>query len=246
MKKRFAFPLVLALGAAFSLPSAPGTPHRAEAASAKEWLTLSSGASYYGEVANGVPDGRGTIKWGSGKQYSGDFVNGKRSGSGKYINRYADSDAYGRSHKVVYSGEWSADKMNGKGEWTQHVTEKDGAQVSNELRTGTFTNNVLTTGYDVIHAQADPDYSFAYLDKGFRLNILSGSQNLLANWKSGALFDVQYRKGAVTKRYSSFAGDTPAQERDRKAAFKYLQTVTSEVAPHLRQFEALSKKVPLS
>lgn len=59
-------------------------PTQTEAATKKVSLKLSSGATYYGEVKNGKPNGKGTAKWGESKLYSGDWVDGKRQGQGKY------------------------------------------------------------------------------------------------------------------------------------------------------------------
>ncbi|AUS27887.1 hypothetical protein C1A50_3723 [Paenibacillus polymyxa] len=215
----------------------------ANAAATKELLQLSGQATYYGEVENGQPHGRGTIKWSEYKQYSGDFVNGKRSGTGKYINQYTDAD--GQHHKVVYSGTWSNDTISGKGTQTDKVTQTDGTIRSNEIQVGTFQNNGLQNGYQVIHAVADPDYSFTYKNGKEVLNILHSNQDLVQRWQQGELFSVNYKNGSVQKEYSMFPEEVATKERQRQAAIKYLKGITAKITPHLQQFEKLSKQVPL-
>ncbi|MDQ0496448.1 hypothetical protein [Paenibacillus brasilensis] len=213
------------------------------ASAAKESLQLSGQTTYYGEVENGQPNGRGTIKWSENKQYSGDFVKGKRTGTGKYMNQYTDAD--GQNHKVVYNGTWSNDTMSGKGTQTEQVTQSDGTIRSNGIQVGTFQNNRLQSGYQVIHALADPDYSFTYQNGMEVLNILNSNQNLVQQWQSGDLFSVIYKNGSVQKEYSMFPEETATKERQRKAAIKYLKGITAKVTPHLQQFEKLSKQIPL-
>lgn len=222
----------------------PAVTSSAQAASAKQALKLPSGASYYGEVRNGQPHGRGTLAWSPSKTYSGTFKSGKRSGTGKYVNTYLDS-ATGRLHKIVYNGTWSADEMNGRGVWTEQVYAPDGLMFSNGIRTGLFAQNKLNQGYQVVHAQADPDYSFSYRSPGFRLDVLGSNVSPLADWRSGTLFDVRYRKGSIRHDYSLFQGSTPAEEKRRLASLRYLLGVTDEVAPYLRQFRGLSQDLPL-
>ncbi|MGQ3480779.1 hypothetical protein [Paenibacillus sp. TY11] len=215
----------------------------ASASATKELLQLSGQTTYYGEVENGQPNGRGTIKWSEYKQYSGDFVNGKRSGTGKYMNQYTDAD--GQNHKVVYIGTWSNDTMSGKGTQTEKVTQMDGTIRSNEIQVGTFQSNGLQNGYQVIHAVADPDYNFTYKNGKEMLNILHSNQDLVQRWKQGDLFSVNYKNGSVQKEYSMFPEEAATKERQRQAAIKYLKGITAKVTPHLQQFEKLSKQIPL-
>ncbi|MGN8227776.1 hypothetical protein [Paenibacillus polymyxa] len=215
----------------------------ANAAATKELLQLSGQTTYYGEVENGQPNGRGTIKWSEYKQYSGDFVNGKRSGTGKYINQYTDAD--GQNHKIVYNGTWNNDTMSGKGTQTEKVTQMDGTVRSNEIQVGTFQNNGLQNGYQVIHAVADPDYSFTYKNGKEVLNILHSNQDLVQRWQKGELFSVNYKNGSVQKEYSMFPEETATKERQRQASIKYFKGITAKVTPHLQQFEKLSKQIPL-
>ncbi|MEJ9218238.1 hypothetical protein P4H46_08605 [Paenibacillus glucanolyticus] len=226
---------------ASSLVPAPASAD-ANAASAKEWIQISARTSYYGETANGQPHGRGTIKWGEDKQYSGDFVNGKRTGTGKYMNQYQADD---EEHKVVYNGSWTDDKMDGEGLQTHKVTLPDGTVRWNQLRKGTFKAGVFQSGYDVIHAVADPDYSFTYKNGKELLTIMGSNQNMKKAWAAASMFSVQYKNGSVNKSYSIFPASTAAEQRQNDAAKKYLKSIQNKINPHLLQFEALSKQVPL-
>ncbi|ASA25641.1 hypothetical protein B9T62_35870 [Paenibacillus donghaensis] len=59
---------------------------KSEASGSNVTLKLPNGASYYGEVKNGKPSGKGTMIWSKSKSYSGEWIEGKRSGYGKYIS----------------------------------------------------------------------------------------------------------------------------------------------------------------
>ncbi|MCQ4088291.1 hypothetical protein [Saccharibacillus sp. JS10] len=216
----------------------------AQAATPKQWLQISPRTTYYGEVANGKPHGKGTIKWGSDKIYSGTFVNGKRSGSGKYTNIYIDPQT-GRQHTVVYTGNWSGDTMSGSGTKIEKVTEIDGQPFSHGIQVGAFASNQLSRGYDVVHAKTDPDYSFSYRGASYRLDILGNNMSLVEDWKTGTLFDVKYRKNKISKSYSLFQGNTAAEEKARLTSLKYLQSKTSEVTPILWQFKKISNRLTL-
>ncbi|OWR29986.1 hypothetical protein CDO73_12980 [Saccharibacillus sp. O23] len=248
MSKKFALPLVLALAVPLLLIDAPLGIGKdagvAEAASAKQWLQISARATYYGEVAGGKPHGRGTIRWGDSKQYSGSFVGGKRSGEGKYANVYTDEET-GLEHRIVYTGTWSGDRMNGSGTWREKIGAPGGPVVSDTIRIGVFRGDRWTRGYEVVHATADPDHSFSYRGADYRLDILGSDTSLLADWKSGTLFDVQYYQGSEHASYSIFQGSTAAEEKRRLAALKKLRGMTSKVEPVLRQFEAISKRLSL-
>ncbi|NGZ77070.1 MORN repeat-containing protein [Saccharibacillus alkalitolerans] len=243
MKKKLALLLALALPLGAAVPAGEGSPS-AEAASAKQWLQLSSRATYYGEVANGQPNGQGTIRWGDDKYYSGSFAYGKRSGRGKYVNAYVDGGTQ-RQHRVVYQGSWSGDAMNGSGTRTEQVKEADGSPFSDGIEVGVFRANELNRGYKVVHAMADPDYSFSYRAKNYRLDILGSNVSLVSDWKTGTLFDVRYRKGSISRSYSLFQGSTDAEEKARLASLKYLRGVTDEVTPILWRFRALSERLTL-
>lgn len=242
MKKVTALSLTMALCASLTTASFVSGPSSASAASVKEWVKISEQTSYYGEVKNGVPNGRGTIRWGDNKQYSGDFIDGKREGTGKYINEYVFE---GEKHKEVYTGTWKKDKIDGKGTLTHKVTMEDGAVRSNEIQIGTFNNGTLQNGYDVIHALADPDYSFTYKSPQETLAILGSNINMKNALKKGTLFSVDYRNGSKVKSCSIFPADTKAEQRKNDADLKYLQSISAKLNPHFEEFEKLSKQVPL-
>ncbi|MBB3126242.1 hypothetical protein FHS19_000896 [Paenibacillus rhizosphaerae] len=232
----------LALSAALSAAAILPVLSPAHAAVAKEWLQISDTISYYGEVSGGKPNGRGTMKWSDSKQYSGEFVNGEREGKGKYVNEYT---ADGESHKVVYNGEWKRDRMHGTGTLIHKVIQEDGAVRSNEIQTGAFSSGVQTSGYDVIHALADPDFYFAYKSPQEQLVIMGSAGHLKASLKSGSLFSAEYRSGKIHKSYSVFPADTAAEQRLNEASLKYLQSIQPKLNPHLEQFERLAGQVPL-
>lgn len=152
---------------------------------------------------NGQPNGRGTITWGNGKQYSGEFINGKRTGNGKYINEY---QLDGETHKVVYIGRWNNDKMDGEGILTHKVTLPDGSVRWNQIQKGAFQAGVFQSGYDVIHAVADPDYSFTYKKGKESLEIMGFNRNMKQAWAAGTMFSVHYKTATSTKIF-----DLPCQ-----------------------------------
>lgn len=242
MKKLTALSVTITLTASLTISSLALQPASADAASAKEWIQISERTSYYGEAANGQPNGRGTIKWGNGKQYSGDFIDGKRAGSGKYINEY---QLDGEAHKVVYSGRWNHDKMDGEGILTHKVTLPDGSVRWNQIQKGIFKAGVFQSGYDVIHAVADPDYSFTYKEGKELLVVMGTNQNMKKNWANGTMFSAQYKHGSVNHHYSIFPANSAAEQRQNDAALRYFKSIQAKIAPHLQQFEALSKQVPL-
>ncbi|MEJ8303313.1 hypothetical protein [Saccharibacillus sacchari] len=213
----------------------------------KQWLQLPSGVKYYGEVANGKPHGRGTLTWSENKKYSGDFVNGKRSGTGTYTNTYVDFDS-SRLHEIIYTGSWKNDKMNGEGTQTEKVKENDFDQTVtlNEIKKGTFKDNVFVSGYDVAHGLYDPDFNFIYKDQKKYLEIMHGNKNLIYNWKSGDLMGVTYKRNAVIYDYGAIPYENnEIAEKQRRVTLMHLRTFTKEVTPYLNQFEYLSKLIPL-
>jgi len=244
MKKRILLPAALVFGLTLTGMGSFAAAPSAHAAQAKQALTLAGGGTYYGQVENGLPDGRGTAKWPGSKTYSGEFADGKRSGTGKYINEYKEADT-GYRYKIVYTGSWANDRMSGQGVWTEKRFDGDGRVVSNKIRTGVFANNMLSSGYEVIHAEADPEYSFTYRGNAMTLNVMGSNENLTSSWKTGSLFSASYKKGSMSRSYSIFPEESAAKERERLASIKYLQKITAQVTPHLQKFEQLSKQVPL-
>ncbi|MGU3473190.1 hypothetical protein ACLBWT_18835 [Paenibacillus sp. D51F] len=114
-------------------------------------IKISNGGSYYGEVKNGLPYGKGSATWPGGKSYAGDWKFGKRSGIGKMISKKNDFTYY------TYNGEWMNDQFNGKGSFLSIYTyptslDKEGyfyadGEIDNEYQKGIFKNNEFVSGY---------------------------------------------------------------------------------------------------
>ena len=123
-----------------------------DAATATKKVSIKyAGGSYYGEVKNGKPHGKGTMQWGTSKSYSGDWVDGKRSGNGNYVNKelYADNGFEPpriTTTKTIYNGQWKNDKKDGEG---YLLVGDDGpnSSVLNLVNKGTFKNDVFIKGY---------------------------------------------------------------------------------------------------
>lgn len=124
-----------------SIESANVTPP-IESEAAKTYVAglLFHGATYSGYVnEDRQPDGKGTMTYSDGSEYTGDWENGIRQGKGtmKYSNG-------------TYDGEWENDKKNGEGTyvWNDGKTY-EGAYV-NDVRSGEgiFSGWIdLTNGY---------------------------------------------------------------------------------------------------
>ena len=71
-------------------------------------LELSENESYYGEVLNGTPHGKGRFSYSNGNYYDGEWDEGKFHGKGTYY--YANGDSF--------TGEWHMDKRQGVGTYT--------------------------------------------------------------------------------------------------------------------------------
>ena len=83
---------------------------------------------YWGEMKNGLPNGKGNAQYSDGKRYDGDFENGFRHGKGimtfpdgvvyegDYVNDIAEGQGeirYATGER--YNGEWKNNNMNGQG-----------------------------------------------------------------------------------------------------------------------------------
>lgn len=158
------------------------TTNHVHATTKKVYLKLSNGVSYYGEVKNGKPNGKGSMDWGGGKSYSGDWIDGKRSGQGYYkYNEIVDDN--GTTRIVTYNGSWKNDNRHGKGLLKEITSGDYGPSL---VQQGTFNNNRFTIGYEVYFTLGY--YYFDYVDEkqsvGFGVNseevaakLLSGSFN---------------------------------------------------------------------
>ncbi|MDO7905306.1 hypothetical protein Q5741_02620 [Paenibacillus sp. JX-17] len=243
MKKQLAIALTIALLSPLAAAVYSPASSSVYAAVKGTNLQMPDGAAYYGEVKNGLPNGKGTMQWGPTKQYWGEWVNGKRSGQGKYINQYVMD---GEQHKIVYNGSWQKDKMQGQGTRTNKVTTSEGNVRYNQIQTGTFSQNLWTNGYEVIHAVADPDYSFTYKNGNESLHILGSNGRMTTDWAQGGFFEVTYAKGSLKKYYTQLPVENAAAELRNKAALKYLQSIQSRMIPVLQKFKQLSNQLPLN
>ncbi|MDR6726160.1 hypothetical protein J2W91_004666 [Paenibacillus amylolyticus] len=137
--------LVLTLVIGFTL-----TANETNAATKKVSLKLSNGATYYGEVKSGKPHGKGVARWGENKVYEGNWVNGKRSGLGKYsLTLITDSTI----SKTVYNGQWANDQYNGQGSlYESRVSTKPEESEWDKMinvNRGTFKNQKFKYGYGI-------------------------------------------------------------------------------------------------
>ena len=89
------------------------------------WL---HGSVYEGEYGYGLIHGKGKYTWAYGVVYEGEFFNGKRDGVGTLTSKWS---------LYQYQGEWSDDKMHGKGvmSWFGDLIE-----LKVELKEGWVTN----------------------------------------------------------------------------------------------------------
>ncbi|CAJ1314077.1 hypothetical protein [Paenibacillus nuruki] len=213
------------------------------AATEKESLKLSARASYYGQVENGKPNGTGTIRWGDSKSYAGQWVDGIRQGTGKYVNQYT---VKGRTFVVTYKGEWSKDQRNGLGEVRQTIKNKAGKIEANLIQQGQFENDVFKKGYTVTQALADPAFSFNYKDSDLWLQIYGDNQNISQYWATGKFTQIQYRKGKIDKEYSIFPEEDAAKQLANQANLKYFKKIQPQVSTYLKTFQTLSIKVPVT
>ena len=87
-------------------------------------------ATYFGEIKNGLRNGRGIMKYSNGRVYEGEWINDKREGKGYekfqnentyegyYLNGKPNgSGTYVWSTGEIYHGEWINGVKQGKGVW---------------------------------------------------------------------------------------------------------------------------------
>mgnify|MGYP002776995927 CR=1 FL=1 len=78
LRLRFDIPLLMT--ASLSIASLIGSSHLATAAE----VTLPDGGRCQGEISNSTLNGKGSCTYANGDRYEGNFVNGKREGTGTY------------------------------------------------------------------------------------------------------------------------------------------------------------------
>lgn len=81
------------------------------------------GGRYYGQLADGLRQGRGKVVWDGGMQYEGSFANGVFEGTGKLT-----------SPTETYEGEFKAGQYSGRGQ----LTREDGRKYIGEFFLGQF------------------------------------------------------------------------------------------------------------
>lgn len=170
------------------------------AASNKVTLKLASGALYYGESKNGRPHGKGTARWGENKTYSGEWVNGKRSGYGVYkLNTNGES--------VTYTGNWKNDKQNGQGTFTRKIDESEYSAGISTIHKGTFLNNQFKKGtsLDIIYNY----YIFSYEDDAKYVHLTAFEENLnkvlSGETGEGLIASITYYKKKSNDLYEGYS-----------------------------------------
>ncbi|WP_342477789.1 hypothetical protein NYE24_00590 [Paenibacillus sp. FSL H7-0350] len=189
-----------------------------DSASQKTSIKFNNGV-YYGEVKNGVPNGKGTISWSENKTYSGDWLNGKRSGYGKYIALIKENGDY---EYKKYNGYWKNDTYNGQGEYVYiHSYTIDGSGYENSqttIKNGEFLSGELKTGYTMNNPK-DLPYIFDYNDNkvgvGFASYPEDVKNHLSKNFNQGYIPLLSYvvkQTNGLIKGYSYYLG----MEEDRQ------------------------------
>ncbi|GIO84550.1 hypothetical protein J25TS5_14820 [Paenibacillus faecis] len=188
----------------------------ASATSKKVSLKLQNGATYYGEVKNGQPHGKGTMKWGGSKSYSGDWVNGKRSGQGKYVvfkKTYNPADGPNGydTESLVYIGQWSNDKQNGTG-----TLMIEGTIVPRDyyysIYKGTFKNNQFEKGYSYNHSHYT-EHDFNYSNGSETISVSIYRDSFPVNGGFSDYFDSYFeREATLNFKYKDAKGNKKEDE----------------------------------
>ncbi|MHA6530142.1 hypothetical protein [Paenibacillus sp. BAC0078] len=171
-----------------------------EAASKKVSLTISKGVAYYGEVLNGKPHGKGSMKWGENKTYSGDWVNGKRSGYGKFSNYQINDDEYGQdySSSEVYEGKWSNDLKDGEGKFKRTLFQKSDFEMPSIfiVKKGTFKKGEFIKGFT--SEEHDNQSSLLHYEEpkiDIYIELTGANTNFWHDWKNNFSNDLNnYQK----------------------------------------------------
>jgi len=233
--------LMLSLFLVFVVSAGASGGSTVEAAAKKEFLEISKNVVYYGQLKNGKPHGKGTMSWYQTKSYSGDWVDGKRSGFGKFVSRSTSEGT-----EITYDGAWKNDLKAGNGSLYTKITSSDGIVQSHKIQFGQFTNDKFTAGYSVLHVKEAAAYSFNYKDATMNLQVIGTNVKMKEAWKNGTFSTIQYMKGKVMKHYAVAFNENPSLVKQNKATLKYLQGIQSQVNTHLIKFESLAKRVPLA
>ena len=106
---------------------------------------------YYGERnASGQPQGTGIACYADNAYYYGEWVGGKREGTGEWVKFYVyydDDTTSDRAYKLqMYMGEWANDMPNGEGQ--QHY-DLDMSKAANQTR---YLQNMIGTFKDGLYS----------------------------------------------------------------------------------------------
>lgn len=246
------------------------TANETQAASKKVSLKISNGGTYYGEVKDGKPHGKGTARWGENKTYSGDWVNGKRAGEGKYI--FKDTSDPVAVITNTYTGTWKNDNQNGKGLFTSELDSSDGNTIPVlAINSGEFKNNKFIEGYSLLSATKwDTTVGYtdakktiwiqvehAYGDWLWNMNSISevvkdngqvSSYSLLDKNKIGFEYlingsEFQGSSGIVVKKIVNGLHDPSKDKRIVKANERanILKNLRKDLEPHLKGLDQIIK-----
>lgn len=183
--------------------------NEAHAATKKVSMKLSSGATYYGEVKNGKPHGKGTARWGKEKTYSGDWVTGKRSGQGKYVyythskEDLSEDMIYEQATSLTYTGSWENDKYHGEGkEFYQSIIKESlyengsyretFSDPINRITEGYFSNGKFKSGYSATTSREFNNLSFVSDKVEIQLNDF-GHGSKIKELGTYSIPDVEYK-----------------------------------------------------
>ena len=115
-----------------------------------KFVTEKISLDYYGELLDGKPHGKGTIKWSNGYVYEGEVIDVKgqctRHGNGEMT--WPSSEKYPKGMK--YIGEWKNDKQEGVGKMIWHGIAEVVGDFKDGLPNGEceqiFTNGIKYVG----------------------------------------------------------------------------------------------------
>ena len=101
-----------------------------------------NGQKYSGDFVNGQRSGKGTLSYPNGERYTGEFINDMPDGYGSYL--YSDGSRY--------EGGYSNGQLNGQGTYINKNGEKFVGQYRDDVRSGEGTlyrrnGTVLKSGY---------------------------------------------------------------------------------------------------
>lgn len=184
----------------------------ARADSKKTTLKLTNGAVYYGEVKDGKPNGKGTMTWSKNKSYSGQWVNGKREGYGKYIaveKNYEYSEDEGDPTLIIYTGYWKNDKFNGKGIYKRQVFAPIVYGFQYKEQHGEYKDNIFIKGYEK-EEWADGKV-LKYRDEKVNFSLVAYIENWQDQWgkslneiiNMGQMSEFTFTKDGKTIKYDS-------------------------------------------